>query len=251
MPKESILPRSPRLTDTHAEAWRREVAARSDDTYAFLKYFDNAASIDESWTRGFWDFSYHVLKPRLLPLIGEPFDKTALEIGYGGGRLLNAACHYFGNVVGVDIHGQGQRVSDLLKESGVSNFELHQTDGLSYSLPDGSVDFAYSFIVFQHLPTIQMLKSNLGELHRVMRPGAVGILYFGYLRRGLLKPARYVDLDSATPDSVNDVTLRVSIPYMKRLLRENRFSVLETKRSHKHPWLRRYGGQFYAMIERI
>lgn len=238
------------LTYSHFRAWSGEISNRANDVLEFLKYFDDAASPDEAWTRGIWDFSHHILKPELLPLLGAPFDKDALEIGYGGGRLIQASCRFFRKVIGIDIHAHKEMVGELLHRQGVENFELHQTDGLSFPLADQSVDFAYSFIVLQHLPTIAALEANLADLHRVMRPGAVGILYFGYLRRGLWRWRNFVDMSTCRPDAAREVTLRLTVSFARRLIHRAGFVVLRAGRCRKQPWRLDHGGQFYIMLER-
>ena len=68
--------------------------ANEDDT-KFHNWFDPTDSIDETLVRGNWDFSFHILKDKVCEYINNPHEKNVLEIGYGGGRLLNAACNFF------------------------------------------------------------------------------------------------------------------------------------------------------------
>jgi len=46
----------------------------------------------------------HILTPKVCEYIENPEETTALDIGYGGERILNAACGYFKQVLGIDIH---------------------------------------------------------------------------------------------------------------------------------------------------
>ena len=75
------------LTNRHFQSWAAEVSARSDSLHDFLRFFDDADNPEQSWMSGFWDFAYHILKPKGISLLGAPFEKTALEIGYGGGAV--------------------------------------------------------------------------------------------------------------------------------------------------------------------
>ena len=240
------------LTDhrlrTHVDNWNKETARHGDNLQDFLSWFDPARSPEESHKAGYWDFSYHILKPVLLPLLGEPFEKRALEIGYGAGRLLVPACHFFRQCIGIDVHQYGARVSKLIKEHGVDNFALQQTNGNTIPLAGQSVDFAYSFIVLQHLPTIGSLNDYLGEIYRVLRRGAVAILYMGFLP-GRLRSG-YVDLSTNQTNTVRNQTLRLTILQARRMLRDVGFRVVSTQRSMKKPWLLRSGGQFYVVVER-
>ncbi|NJO84699.1 MAG: methyltransferase domain-containing protein, partial [Blastochloris sp.] len=79
-------------------------------------------------------------------LLSRPENRIALEIGYGGGRLLHAACHYFQAVIGIDIHAEADAVRDYLHTQGVTNFCLLQTDGAALACHDASLDFIYSLL---------------------------------------------------------------------------------------------------------
>ena len=236
------------LEARHFLAWSNEIAGRSEDLLDFFRYFDDAESLSEVWMRGNWDFAHYILKPSVLPYLNNPYEKRVLEIGYGGGRLLQAACRYFGSGVGVDVHGNASLVREAIESLDVSNFELFQTDGLSMPMDDSSIDFAYSFIVLQHLPTLQSLRAVLQELRRVIRPDGIGILYFGYLRSGLFKRTRFEEaIRSKTPD-VRDVTLRLTMPFARKLISQTGYDVHEMGRSQKDPWNPAHGGQFYVVL---
>ena len=77
--------------------------ARLQGLEAFHNWFDKSGSLYELTLRGFWDFSFHILTPAVQKFIANPERKTAMEIGYGGGRLLNAACHFFSKVIGINF----------------------------------------------------------------------------------------------------------------------------------------------------
>ena len=231
-------------------SWVAEVDARAHDLKAFLQYFNDAETPEQSWQSGCWDFSCHILKPKLVQLLGPPFEKTALEIGYGGGRLLHAACRHFRRAIGVDVHGHRELVASLLAARGITNAELHQTDGRLLPLGDAEVDCVYSFIVLQHLATLDVLRQNLVEVRRVLRPGGAAILYFGYLSGQSWWRLGFQDLTTRTLERTRDVTLRLTMPCARRLLAGLGLRVHELRRSHKRPWRTDYGGQFYAIVTR-
>lgn len=236
------------LIVTHFAKWKSAATGRADELEKFLAWFDSAGSIEQSLKSGWLDFSFHILKPEVLQLLGQPFEKTALEIGYGGGRLLFPACNIFRHCYGVDVHECNGFVGDLLKASGCKNFDLLKTSGTEILLEAGQIDFVYSFIVLQHLPTIGILKDYLKEIYRVMRIGAVGILYFGYLPGKFRK--RYTDLDTNNVETVRDVTLRLTIPAAKKMLNDLSLNIIESGRSLKKPWLDKLGGQFYLIFQK-
>ena len=107
----------------------KDIAQKSEDE--FMSWFDPAENVTESISRGYWDFSFNILKKELCKYTTNAHEKTALEIGYGGGRLLNAACKYYKNVVGVDIHDEQNKVAKFLKENGNKNFELIKTSAFA------------------------------------------------------------------------------------------------------------------------
>lgn len=153
-------------------------AAISED--AFFTWFNDAKSARDALAKGEADFVAHVLEPlQRFAADFNPSEHIALEIGYGGGRPLAAASRRFERVVGIDIHGETDRVARMLKEQGIDNFELLRTDGNSIPQSDASVDFAYSFIVLQHVELISVFRRYIEEVSRVLRPGGRAVLYFG------------------------------------------------------------------------
>lgn len=128
---------------------------------------------------GFWGFFFSVLRSPVSNLIQSPDSKVALEIGYGGGRLINASARVFKHVIGVDIHTHNKFVAKALKDQGVENVELHTTKGDNLPVGDESIDFIYSFIVFIHLSSPKILETYLSEAYRVLKPGGIASFYYG------------------------------------------------------------------------
>ena len=96
-----------------------------------------------------------------------------LEIGCGVGRLTRHLAAIFGDVDGIDVSGEmiregRRRLRDL------PNVRLHESNGVDLrTFADDSFDFAFSYIVFQHIPDKRVIESYLGEAARVLKPGAV------------------------------------------------------------------------------
>ena len=158
----------------HAQRYSAAIRqAQAAGEQPFQAWFNKAENVEQSIVRGFWDLSVHILTPTVCSLLSEPEDKCALEIGYGGGRILNAACSFFGRTIGVDIHDEQEAVTAFLQSQGQSNFTLLRTTGRSIEVASDSVDFVYSFIVLQHLPTFEVFRAYLKETHRCLRPGGV------------------------------------------------------------------------------
>lgn len=103
-----------------------------------------------------------------------PETMRVVEIGCGAGRLTRPMADFFGEVHAVDISGEMvRRAKALLRDA--PNAFVYQNNGKDLSvLPaDLEFDFAFSFIVFQHLPSVEIIESYLREVHRVLKPGAL------------------------------------------------------------------------------
>ena len=153
-----------------------------EDEVEFHSFFDIEDSIENAMKKGFIDFSHKIFTGDFYHLLGDPRDKTALEIGFGGGRLINAASHFFDNVIGVDIHECFDRTSEILKREGCENFTLLHKDQIN-TIEDNSVDFVYSFIVFQHFSHWSEAEFYISQIERVLKPGGCGILYMAINER--------------------------------------------------------------------
>jgi ubiquinone/menaquinone biosynthesis C-methylase UbiE len=96
-----------------------------------------------------------------------------LEIGCGVGRMTKFIARIFGQVTAVDVSSEMiARATANLK--GLENVTLVNGDGATLTaVPDASQDFAFSFIVFQHIPSADVIASYCREVHRVLRPGAL------------------------------------------------------------------------------
>jgi SAM-dependent methyltransferase len=103
----------------------------------------------------------------------DPGQMRVLEIGCGAGRVTRALSEVFGEVHGVDISSEmiqlaGQALADR------PHVHLHTNNGKDLSvLPPLEFDFAFSSIVFQHIPSRDVIESYVREVHRVLRPGAL------------------------------------------------------------------------------
>jgi ubiquinone/menaquinone biosynthesis C-methylase UbiE len=103
----------------------------------------------------------------------DPRSLRLLEIGCGAGRMTKHFAGIFGTVVGVDVSGEMVRqASERL--SGVPNVSVHETNGIDFSLfPDGAFDLIFSAYVYQHVPSAEVIRSNLVDAWRVLAPGGI------------------------------------------------------------------------------
>jgi SAM-dependent methyltransferase len=104
----------------------------------------------------------------------EPGQMRILEIGCGVGRLTRALSKVFGGVYGVDISAEMIRLARAAL-SDCPNAHVFQNNGMDLSvLPDEvPFDFAFSTLVFQHIPSREVIENYVRETHRVLRPGAL------------------------------------------------------------------------------
>ena len=107
----------------------------------------------------------------------DPKQMTVLEIGCGSGRITRALSEVFGQVYAVDISGEMIRQArESLRDR--PNAHVFQNNGSDLSvlrdvLGDIQVDFAFSYIVFQHIPSRDVISSYVREVHRLLRPGGL------------------------------------------------------------------------------
>jgi ubiquinone/menaquinone biosynthesis C-methylase UbiE len=103
----------------------------------------------------------------------DPKQMRVLEIGCGAGRVTRALARVFGEVYAVDISGEMvRRAREALAD--LPNAHVFQNNGRDLTvLGDIEFDFAFSCIVFQHIPSREVIESYVREVHRLLRPGAL------------------------------------------------------------------------------
>jgi SAM-dependent methyltransferase len=114
----------------------------------------------------------------------DPKDMRVLEIGCGAGRVTRAFAGFFGEVWAVDISSEMVRQA---REAcvGISNVHILQNNGKDLSVISSpwrgrfglsepiAFDFAFSFMVFQHIPERRIIETYVREAHRLLRPGGL------------------------------------------------------------------------------
>lgn len=103
----------------------------------------------------------------------DPKQMKVLEIGCGAGRVTRALADVFGEVYGVDISAEMiARAKTALADR--SNAHVFQNNGADLSvLGDIQVDFAFSSIVFQHIPSREVIETYVRDVNRLLRPGGL------------------------------------------------------------------------------
>jgi SAM-dependent methyltransferase len=103
----------------------------------------------------------------------DPKQMKVIEIGCGAGRVTRALAEIFGEVHAVDVSGE---MVELARQAlrGMPNAHVYQNNGMDLGvIPPGEYDFAFSSIVFQHIPSREIIENYVREVHRLLRPGAL------------------------------------------------------------------------------
>ena len=103
-----------------------------------------------------------------------PKDMRVLEIGCGAARITRALSGLFGDVHAVDVSGEMVALAQkALHDRPWAH--VYQNNGMDLRVvpDDRPFDFAYSNIVFQHIPSREVIETYVMEVHRLLRPGAL------------------------------------------------------------------------------
>ncbi len=186
------------------------------DMVEFLDWFDRTDSIASTVERAATDWKLRFAQSAAYRDLAK---QVALEIGFGGGRLLMQAAQDFKQVIGIDIHANFAMTERFLAQQGVANYQLLHRDDFA-KVPDASVDFVYSFIVFQHFDGMAEVDYYLSHIDRVLRPEGVAQIYYGK------NQGDGVALTTASDFRLRDCSLFISPTTMRGIVSE-RFDLLE------------------------
>jgi SAM-dependent methyltransferase len=120
-----------------------------------------------------------LVRPFLRDHAFDPANKTALEVGCGIGRMTQAFAQEFGEVIGLDISPE---MISRARGFGLPNAKFVVGNGREINgIAEASVDFAFSYIVFQHIPEEEAILRYVAETGRVLRPGGLFLLHMNGL----------------------------------------------------------------------
>jgi SAM-dependent methyltransferase len=162
-------------TPTVLEKMRREWDERAREN---ARYY--VATANKNWTDEdyFESGRVNVRDEVLTDMINvcqgkDPKQMKVLEIGCGSGRITRALAEIFGQVYAVDISGEMiRKARETLKNT--PNAHVFQNNGTDLGvLGDIQIDFAFSYIVFQHIPSRPVIHSYVREVARLLRPGGL------------------------------------------------------------------------------
>ncbi|HLK69095.1 MAG TPA: class I SAM-dependent methyltransferase [Bryobacteraceae bacterium] len=114
----------------------------------------------------------------------DPKEMKVLEIGCGAGRITRALAGHFGRVYAVDISEEMVQKARAALHS-YPNARIFRNNGRDLSVVQDhwwnrlgigrrpQLDFAFSMIVFQHIPSREIIENYVREVNRLLRPGAL------------------------------------------------------------------------------
>ncbi|MFZ3216407.1 MAG: class I SAM-dependent methyltransferase [Candidatus Acidiferrales bacterium] len=174
----------PNATPTSDRPWldaiRRDWDARArENARAYINWPDVPNEEDAFFASGKADYDRYVT-PFLHKMNFDPREKVALEIGCGIGRIARWMSQDFAQYIGVDVS------PEMIRKA--LSYQLPRAQFLAVSGGDlvgvaaASVDFVWSFAVFQHVPDKQAIFNYFRETARVLRPGGIFRLHMKGLR---------------------------------------------------------------------
>jgi ubiquinone/menaquinone biosynthesis C-methylase UbiE len=103
--------------------------------------------------------------------INSPEQCVALDVGCGVGRVTRALSRRFRWVYGVDVSSEMIERAKAINTA-FTNISFYQNDGETLNLlEDSSIDYVFSFVTFQHMPSYNVIQCNIKEISRVLKPG--------------------------------------------------------------------------------
>lgn len=150
-----------------------EELGRDDPLYAVLSFEfarGNRWDPEEFFARGRREIAVALDSLKALGL--SPQRHRALDFGCGVGRLAQALCEHFEQVVGMDISQAMIDAARRYNRHGQRcDYRVNTTDHLR-QLEDASFDFIYTNISLQHSPP-EASENYIREFFRLLKPGGV------------------------------------------------------------------------------
>jgi len=119
----------------------------------------------------------------------QPGGKAMLELGCGAGRMTRSFARRFACVYACDISPEMLRRAKTLLPA-ADNIVWLQGDGKSLAgVRANSVDFVFSYIVLQHMPTEALAFQYVREMLRVLKPEGAFLFQFNSVREPTMNRA--------------------------------------------------------------
>lgn len=163
--KEAMI--DPQVCARMREDWN---ARAQEDAHYYVAFGRRGQPLEE-----FFDTANEVAVSiaRELKRLPSPNRLRALEIGCGPGRLMRALSSHFSEIHGVDVSDVMVRLArERLQD--VPHAYVYATSGADLApFAADSLDLVYSYAVFQHIPSEEVVFQYLQESHRVLKEGGI------------------------------------------------------------------------------
>ena len=155
----------PKVLERMRADWNQRA---SEDAYYYVAFGRRDQDDDEFFSTG--DEMAKALEAELKRLRGRD---AALEIGCGPGRLMRPLARHFGEIHGVDVSDEMILLARERLRDTPNAFPQHGTGSDLAMFPDEKFDFVYSYAVFQHIPSREVVFNYLREARRVLKTGGL------------------------------------------------------------------------------
>ena len=237
----------PDSADTTLRRMREEWDARARENARFYVATGQAAWDDDGFFASGEAEADHFIRSDFENICQgrDPKSMRALEIGCGAGRVTRALARIFGEVHGVDISGEMiERARGALAEE--KNAFVYQNNGEDLTaLPPVEFDFAFSMIVFQHIPSAAIVENYFREVNRVLRPGTL----FKVQLQGKEPVAEDPPIEPGPLPLHWRLTGKIPLPIRERYLRPLRRAVMRAPEQAAPPPLDSWNGVTFGPAE--
>ena len=216
--------------------------AISGDKDAFFTWFDGGEDTDGAFNKA-QDVFLRLFLSYAKKYLGDLKEKVSLDIGYGSGGQVLEASYHFKRSVGIDVHEEDRLVGTEMIERGGQrdDFALIHSNGYTIPVDNECIDFVHSWVTFLHFSTLDVVKSYLDEIYRVLNSGGIGIIYFPRLIR-TSRPQTWnqvrTDIESerkhpegfregGPKSKVKSISIVISMWKMEEMLKTAGFTTLE------------------------
>lgn len=129
------------------------------------------------------------LEESVTPLLGDVRGQRVLEVGCGAGQGARWLRSRGATVVGFDLSGRQLQHSRRIDDA--TGIEVPVVQATVTAIPLGDAEFDLAFSAFGALPFVVDIRTSLGEVARVLRPG-------GRFVFSVVHPSRWMFADDPT-----------------------------------------------------
>jgi ubiquinone/menaquinone biosynthesis C-methylase UbiE len=138
--------------------------------------YSNAVNDAVSFTGLNVDFFTKVKAGYILDITREHFADIShldiLDVGCGVGNFHGLLAPHFGSINGVDVSEAS--ITNARKRHPDVSYKVYDGERLPYE--DQSIDLAFTICVMHHVPT-ENWENFTQEMHRVLKPGGLGLVF--------------------------------------------------------------------------